>query len=190
MDAGQPGNRLNARKWRLNKNAPHGSTPYTMPLSEGVCSTFACPPVDAPREPQYHLHMHFRTALKLEFRRRTGRNPRYSLRAFARDLGSDHATLSQIFRGRRSLSPRMVRRFGARLRLHPAIVADASGRQTAEAVLRLAQTPGFCVQSRWIATRTGLPVDTVNIALHRLLRDGDLVMVSSTSWKTTRLHYA
>jgi uncharacterized protein YciI len=40
--------------------------------------------------------VHFRTALNIEFRRRCERNPRYSLCAFARDLGSDHATLSQL----------------------------------------------------------------------------------------------
>jgi transcriptional regulator with XRE-family HTH domain len=134
--------------------------------------------------------VHFRTALKSEFRRRTERNPRYSLRAFARDLGSDHATLSQILRGRRSLSPRMVRHLGPHLRLDPTVIADASAQQGAEAILRLAQSPGFCVQSRWIATQTGLPIDAVNVALQRLLRDGDLVMESSTCWKTTRTHYA
>jgi transcriptional regulator with XRE-family HTH domain len=128
--------------------------------------------------------------LNSEFRRRSERNPRYSLRAFARDLGSDHSTLSQILRGRRSLSPRMVRQFGSRLRLTPATVIEASAQQSAEAVLRLAQSPGFRVQSRWIATRTGLPIDTVNVALHRLLRQGDLVMESSNCWKTTRPHYA
>jgi hypothetical protein len=134
--------------------------------------------------------MHFRTTLKLEFRRRSERNPRYSLRAFARDLGSDHATISQILRGRRSLSPGMVRQLGSHLRLDPLTIGEAAAQQNAEAVLRLAQSPGFRVQSRWIATRTGLPVDTVNVALHRLVRDGDLVMESSTSWKTTRPHYA
>jgi transcriptional regulator with XRE-family HTH domain len=134
--------------------------------------------------------MHFRTALKSEFRRRSERNPRYSLRAFARDLGCDHGTLSQILRGRRSLSPRMVHEFGSRLRLAPSVLAEASAQQSAEAVLRLTQSPGFRVQTRWIAVRTGLPVDAVNMALHRLLRDGDLVMESASSWKTTRSHYA
>jgi DNA-binding GntR family transcriptional regulator len=84
----------------------------------------------------------------------------------------------------------MVRKLGSHLRLSPSIIADAATQQNAEAVLRLAQAPGFRVQSRWIAARTGLPVDTVNIALHRLLSDGDLVMESSTCWKTTRPHYA
>jgi transcriptional regulator with XRE-family HTH domain len=134
--------------------------------------------------------VHFRTALNLEFRRRSERNPRYSLRAFARDLGSDHATISQILRGRRTLSSRMVRQLGSRLRLDPSSIANASEQQTAESVLRLAQSPGFRVQSRWIATRTGLSVDAVNIAIQRLLRDGDLVMASSTCWNTTRPNYA
>jgi transcriptional regulator with XRE-family HTH domain len=134
--------------------------------------------------------VHFRTVLELEFRRRSERNRRYSLRAFARDLGTHHATVSQILRRRRSLSPRMIRQLGARLRLNPSIIAEASEQQCAEAVLRAAQSPGFRVQSRWIATRTGLPVDSVNAALHRLLRDGDIVMESANHWKTTRSHYA
>jgi hypothetical protein len=84
----------------------------------------------------------------------------------------------------------MVRQFGSQLRLNPSIVIEASAQQSAEAVLRLAQSPSFCAQSRWIAARTGLPIDAVNVALHRLVRDGDLVMESSNCWKTTRPHYA
>jgi hypothetical protein len=126
----------------------------------------------------------------MEYRSRCKRNPQYSLRAFARDLGSDHATLSQILRNRRSLSPAMVRRIGSRLRLDPSLIADASAQQNAEVLLRLAQSPGFRAECRWIAVRTGLSIDTVNVAIHRLLRTGDLIMESSTCWKTTRPHYA
>jgi hypothetical protein len=70
------------------------------------------------------------------------------------------------------------------------VITEASARQDAEAVLRAAQSPRLQFQSRWIASQSGLPIDTVNAALHQLLRDGDLVMESSTCWKTTRPHYA
>lgn len=159
-------------------------------LFGGVCPAFNGEYIDEAGSGVYGRRVHFRTALRLEFRRRVERNRRYSLRAFARDLGSDHATLSQILRGRRRLSPSMVRQIGARLRLAPSIVSEAAEQQSAEIVLRLAQAPGFCVQSRWIATRTGLPLDAVNIAIHRLLRNGDLVMESSNCWKATRPNYA
>ena len=130
--------------------------------------------------------VNFRQALQDEFGQRQRRNPRYSLRAFARDLGTDHSALSQILRGRRPLSPRMIRRFGARLRLSPAVVADACIQHDADAILRLAQSPGFCTHSRWIAARTNLPLDAVNAALHRLLYHGRLVMKSAHKWKITR----
>ena len=134
--------------------------------------------------------MNLRAALRTEFSARRQRNARYSLRAFARFLGVDHATLSQILRGRRSLSPRMATRLGRRLGLAPALVAEARQQQTAEAVLRLTRSPAFQPNSRWIATRTGLPLDAVNSALDRLLRHGDLVMESAARWTATRPAYA
>lgn len=39
--------------------------------------------------------MDLRQTLTAELGQRQRRNPRYSLRAFARDLGTDHVTLSQ-----------------------------------------------------------------------------------------------
>jgi len=46
----------------------------------------------------------FRLRLQAELARRCAGNPRYSLRAFARRLGVDHSTLSQLLRGRRALT--------------------------------------------------------------------------------------
>ncbi len=128
--------------------------------------------------------------MKAEFGRRRERNSRYSLRAFARDMGTDHSTLSQIFRNRRNLSARMISRFGRRLNLGPAAIADACVQMHADIILRLARTPGFCTQSRWIATRTGVPLDAVNVALHRLLHCGELVMKSHNHWETKRPSHA
>lgn len=130
--------------------------------------------------------MNFRETLRAEFDQRRRGNPRYSLRAFARYLGTDHSTLSQILRNRRSLSPEKVRLFGARLRLNPVHIADACVQQDAEAILRLARSPSFCTHSRWIATHTGIPLDQVNAALHRLLHRGNLVMKSVNRWKITQ----
>jgi transcriptional regulator with XRE-family HTH domain len=134
--------------------------------------------------------VNFREMLSTEFEQRRRNNPRYSLRAFARYLGTDHSTLSQILRNRRNLSPRMIRRFGGRLRLKPAIITDACVQQNAETILRLARSPSFSTHSRWIAARTNLPLDAVNAALHRLLHQGDLLMESTHRWKTTRAPYA
>ncbi|MFO1499447.1 MAG: hypothetical protein U1G07_13810 [Verrucomicrobiota bacterium] len=103
---------------------------------------------------------------------------------FARDLGIDHSALSQILRQRRNASPRMIARLGRRLKLAPALIADACLEQHAEVIIRLLRLPGFCPNSRWIATRTGIPLDAVNTTLHRLLQRGDLLMKSVDSWKT------
>jgi plasmid maintenance system antidote protein VapI len=87
--------------------------------------------------------MSFQETLRAEFEQRHRRNPRYSLRAFARDLRTDHSTLSQILRNRRNLSPRMVRRFGGCLRLDPAVVSDVCQEQHAQAILRLVRSLAF-----------------------------------------------
>ena len=127
----------------------------------------------------------FRQNLLAELARRRTRNPRYSLRAFARDLGTDHATLSQILRGRRNLSPRLIRQFGRRLQLKPDELVEACEQLNTEAILRLARRSTFRPNSRWIATRTGLRLDAVNCALHRLIHQGRLVMETTVRWTTT-----
>lgn len=134
--------------------------------------------------------MNFRDALHAELSARRRRNTRYSLRGFARFLGIDHSTLSQILRTRRSLSPRMVTRLGRKLGLNAAFIAEARQQQIAESVLRLTHSKSFRPNSRWIATRTGLPLDAVNSALDHLIRHGDLVMESTERWTTTRPAYA
>lgn len=126
--------------------------------------------------------MNFHQALQLEFGRRRERNPRYSLRAFARDLGTDHASLSQILRGRRTLSPRMVRKFGQRLQLAPGLIRESCRQLEADTILRLVRSGSCQPNSRWIATRTGLPLDTVNTALQRLLQHRALIMQSPHRW--------
>jgi hypothetical protein len=111
----------------------------------------------------------FRQRLDSEFAQRRQRNPHYSLRAFARDLTTDHATLSQIVRGRRPLSPRLVAQFGRRLGLDRAAIVDGSVEQHAATILNLVRSGRYQPNSRWLATRTGIPVDSVNAALHRLI---------------------
>ena len=129
--------------------------------------------------------MDLRPTLAAELAQRRARNPRYSLRAFARDLGTDHATLSQLMRGRRVLSPRMLRQIGRRLHVGAADIAEACERHHADAILRLARMKILRPDSRWIATRTGLPLDAVNAALTRLLHQRQLRMAAAGRWKFT-----
>src|ERR1700687_2054339 len=104
----------------------------------------------------------FRSVLQREWERRRARNPRYSLRAFGRLLGTDHATLSQILRGRRALTGRTVQRFATRIGLDGALY-----RIDAELIARIRRAR-FGPDSRHIAARIGVSIDDVNIVLQRL----------------------
>lgn len=132
--------------------------------------------------------MQFRQRLSEEFARRRERNSHYSLRAFARDLGTDHATLSQILRERRALSSRMVTALGNRLRIDRADLTTNRIQQDASAVARLISSGNFQPNARWIAVRSGLPIDSVNAALQLLLARRVLIMKSPKSWRLTKSH--
>ena len=144
------------------------------------------------------MHARFRDRLGAEFRIRKDANPRYSLRAFASFLGSDHSTLSKIRRGKRPVPASQIRSWGKKLGI-PAdeaavyvaaehLLDEVSVRResqlrhwTAEAlailedathwrIVELSRTPEFQPDCRWIADRAIVSVDAVNIALTRLLR--------------------
>jgi uncharacterized protein (TIGR02147 family) len=59
----------------------------------------------------------FRLHLQDEFLSRCRRNPKYSLRAFARSLGVNHGILSTVLRNKRPLTARLVQELGFALRL-------------------------------------------------------------------------
>lgn len=154
----------------------------------------------------------FRHFLQAELGRRCARNPHYSLRAFAQRLGVDHASLSQLLRGKRRLTPATIEKLGARLGLgpqrisffvagarlcrvgdrHPAnhsevkqLASDAAS-IVAEwqhfAILELVRLRDFRPDSRWIARILGLTPDNVNIAVSRLVRLRLLAMTADDRW--------
>jgi len=125
----------------------------------------------------------FRAILTAELDRRRAANRRYSLRSFARDLDVDHSTLSQILRGKRRLTGRIVRAFGPRLRLAPPEIAALCALEDEAAVLTAIERPNFRPDSRWIATMVGLPVDEVNVTIQRLLRKRIVTMASRARWR-------
>jgi transcriptional regulator with XRE-family HTH domain len=145
----------------------------------------------------------FSARLAHELETRRGKNARYSLRAFAAYLGTDHSTLSQVLRGRRRAPARQIRAWAKKLGLgaeeasvwvaveHPDSEADRQW--TAEAmgivtervhwqILDLCRAPEFRADSRWVAERTGVSTDEVNLALSRLLRLG-LLEMNAGRWK-------
>ncbi len=154
----------------------------------------------------------FRHLLQSELARRCANNSQYSLRAFAKYLGLDHSTLSQLLRGKRRLTARSIRKFGVRLGLEANAIehfveneerlpGDAGDgaitcevRQLAQdtanlisdwhhyAILELIHVRDFKPDSRWLARVLGISVDEVNIALQRLIRLGLLEMADRDRW--------
>ncbi len=61
----------------------------------------------------------FRHVLSERFNQLRSKNPRYSLRAFARDLDQNAAALSQILRGKRRVSQKFANSLADRLALDP-----------------------------------------------------------------------
>jgi hypothetical protein len=140
----------------------------------------------------------FRDRLQREFEQRRTANARYSLRAFAKFLGSDHSTLSQILRLQRPLPLGRIRSWAKKLGLSSEVTAayvaaehlpdaktEARQKQvrhwTAEAsaiilqpvhweIFRLCRSRSFKADCRWIAEQSGSTVDEVNVAFARLLR--------------------
>lgn len=150
----------------------------------------------------------FRHLLQAELGRRCADNPRYSLRAFAMTLETDHSTLSQLMRGKRRATEPTIRRLGRRLGLDnralavyvanearwsrngdglrvQQLTADAA-RAVADwyhfAILELLRLESFRPDSRWIGRMLGIEVDEVNLALHRLIHLGLLEMRSPEEW--------
>ena len=125
--------------------------------------------------------------LTAELDRRRSANPRYSLRAFARDLSVDHSTLSQFLHGKRRLTVRTVRALGARLGLPARMIAELCALENEAAVLSILPRKNFLPESRWVSIVTGIPLDEVNITLQRLLRKGTMLMRTSTRWQRVQV---
>ena len=143
--------------------------------------------------------------LREQLRAGMRRNPRFSLRSFAKQIGIDHSTLSQVLKGRRRLSAAALEAVGKRLGLNEeafrAYAQSSRKKKNAKslpenirsfhfdldtfqllsvwhhyAILELIQVQGCKTDSRWIANTLGIAVEDVNIALQRLLRLGLLEM--------------
>lgn len=120
--------------------------------------------------------MGFAAFLVHELERRKQRNRRYSLRAFARDLGCDHSTLSQWMRGRRPLSPDSIGQLARAMRLDEARLAYC--REFDPLACEVIAAAAGCPRptTPGIARLLGQTCDRVNIVLHRLLRLGVMRM--------------
>ena len=153
----------------------------------------------------------FLEQLAREFEARRESNKRYSLRAFAAFLNTDHSTLSQILRGARRIPTAQLRRWAGKLGMLPEEVAVYVAAQhvpsaqvidrqeqlrhwTGEGlaivtdpchwqIVELTRKRGFRGDSRVIAEQVGVSVDRVNVALARLLRLRLLEIRPGGRWK-------
>jgi uncharacterized protein len=146
----------------------------------------------------------FAAVLRAELTRRCARNPSYSLRAFARALEVDHATLSQILRGRRALTRETILQLGQRLGLEAArlqaFVRDAEavrdgppayspsldaaaivGDPLHHQLLALTHAEDFRGESPFLAQVLDTTPDAINVVLQRLLRFG-LLRMGEGAW--------
>lgn len=130
--------------------------------------------------------MRFRDHVAAEFARRRQLNPRYSLRGFARALGVHHATLSRLLGGTQPLQSRTILTLAPRLGVPAPQIVRMLAAEDAAAVMHGVTRPSFRPDCRWLASVTGLPVDRINIALHTLIRDRRLRMVSAHEWSVTQ----
>lgn len=151
-----------------------------------------------------------RLLLLKELTARKNRNPSYSLRAFARDLGVSPAALSQYLARKRELSKKNRQSVIEKMRLSPteqeslwisarpnSTVKTTYG-QIAEdtfriisdwvslATLNLAHLKSNKADAGWIAKRLGIPSNEAKDTLNRLVRVGLLEIKSGKMHRTTQ----
>lgn len=139
----------------------------------------------------------FRLFLQNQLVLRCEQNPRYSLRSFARQLGTNPATLSSILSRKRTITERTIKKFGLALQLSPQeILAFTKEIQTPDkkeaetkiyqelthdtfvavsdwhhdAILELTHVKDFQPDPKWIAHTLGISILTAKAAIERLLR--------------------
>jgi transcriptional regulator with XRE-family HTH domain len=100
------------------------------------------------------LKDHFRHWLQSEYMARVKKNPRYSLRAFARQLEMEPSTISQILRGKRQVSPKIIRKICEQLqvgpnRLQELLVAPSQSPIASQDRFALLTQDAFEVISEW-----------------------------------------
>jgi uncharacterized protein (TIGR02147 family) len=157
---------------------------------------------------------HYSDLLWDELAKRKGKNPSYSLRAFARDLGISAATLSQVLSGKRefkkksamkvadrlALAPEQTRKMLSQIRCasdHAGASFDGEGYLLVQedvfrflsdwyyfAILNLAKISGSRADPKWIASRLGISVPEAKNAVDRLVRLG-FVQIEATFMKRT-----
>ncbi|MBX9769465.1 MAG: TIGR02147 family protein [Bdellovibrionales bacterium] len=158
-------------------------------------------------------HRDFRALLTRELQHRMRMNSRYSLRAFARDLGVDPSHLSKLLRGHKPITLHFIeeasgllkltedeRNYYRDLHLAAKSYALAEVRTYAQlsqdvfeivadwqnfAILELMKVSAFKPEATWIAQRLRVPVSEVEESISRLKRSGLLKVDEHGVWTDT-----
>lgn len=145
----------------------------------------------------------FKSYLQAELVRRCQRNPRYSIRAFAKALDVDASTLAKILNGKRSLGRRAVENMGRKLGMSPKdletfISSEASAPSSYDqlkldlfeiisdwhhmAILELMTIENFRNDPKWIAQALGLSIAETKASIERLMNVGMLEIGPQGQW--------
>lgn len=154
-----------------------------------------------------------RLILLQEITERRARNPAYSLRAFARDVGVSPAALSQYLNRKRELSNKNRQSIIQRLSLSPAQAQSFTGKLTrtskpfsvtqshdvlgeeefqlisdwiSVAIMNLARLKDNVGDPQWIADRLGVAIHEAREAYERLLRFGLIKLSGHRMQRTAR----
>jgi transcriptional regulator with XRE-family HTH domain len=151
----------------------------------------------------------FREILLEEFNKRCHRNPKYSLRAFARSIRVDPSLLSKFFKGERGLSKKTIFRLGQAVNVPFSQISQVKELQVKAnnnveykqideeffepisdwyyfAILELLQVKGRKVTPRWIAMQLGITAAQVHFAMERLESLGCTKQDAENSWTVTQ----
>lgn len=150
----------------------------------------------------------FRDYMLRELAARCKRNPKYSLRAFAKALEMDPSTLAKLLNGKRPLGRRAITGIGTKLGLRPLELdqfvspsrtaarpeGDDDYKRIAEdafeiiadwyhyAILEIMTVEDFRPDPKWIARSLGLSLAETRSALSRLMRAGILEVTADGEW--------
>jgi uncharacterized protein (TIGR02147 family) len=144
----------------------------------------------------------FRQYLQSELVRRCQRNPRYSIRAFAKALGMDASTLAKILNGKRKLGQKAILAMSAKLDIQPSLMSEILGlnnkyQQLEQilfdvlsdwqymAILELMTVDSFQADPRWISRALGISLSESKSYIQKLLDVGMLKIDESGKWHDT-----
>lgn len=152
----------------------------------------------------------FRIHLQEELVARTAKNPSFSARAFARQLGVEASSLSQILNGKRALTDKMCRRLAKKLEMAPDEMVSLMGTDQDPkqdqfskftnlsvdhfkviadwyhyAILELTALKHFKGDIKWIAKSLGISIHETKAAVERLQRLEYLEITKDGKWIDT-----